>query len=266
VRSKTKSRAKMERGSLLADIVVADRAAIAPEGKTERRNAVSRKPQSPATKRGSKTREHIKSSAARVLERIGYRAMILSDIAKEANVNVSLVYHYFSGKADITHEILSDLIERRSVERGEVDVSDKDPFEAILAANRSVVELYVNTPGLMRCLVHFDEEEEEFSQIFRRVSLEWNRKVARNIARRCPNSKMSDGQRLIVAYALGGMADNFMFELFVDRNPLVKAELPTAEEAARFLSILWYRALYAENPPEEKLHTFSAFADLKLSN
>lgn len=239
------------------------RAAIATVARPVRRNAVVRKPAAPSTKRGSETRERLKEAAARVLERIGYRALRLNDIAAEADVNVSLVYHYFSGKADITNEVLNDVIERLTVELPR-QKGEGEPFEAILSANRHLIQLYERTPGLMRCLLHFDEEEVEFSQLYRRLSVDWNRRVARDIARRCGEDAMPEGQRLMIAYALGGMVDDFLFEMYVDRNPLMHAEFADSEAVARFLAILWYRTLYAANPDGEALGEFTGFERLKL--
>jgi AcrR family transcriptional regulator len=139
------------------------RAAVAPAGWSERRNAVEEKPPPPITKRGNRTRELLKEAAARVLERVGYRAMRLADIAAEADVNVSLVYHYFSGKADITHEILTELIEKQIAQEASTRPHGDDVFDRIVTANLVTVEAYAQTPGLMRCLLQLDEEAPEFS-------------------------------------------------------------------------------------------------------
>lgn len=240
------------------------RAAVAPRSRRERRNAVSRKPSSPATERGAKTRDRLKEAAARVLERIGYRAMRLTDIAAEADVNVSLFYHYFTSKADITYEILSELVEPHMPREVETPRPVKDPFDTLVDANLPVVRLYATKPGLMRCLVHLDEEEPNFSALNRRVNATWYRRVARDIAKRCPDAALSERERLLVAYALGGMVDNFLFEMYVDGNPLLLEALPRPEDAAVFLAILWYRALYLRSPPADKLGRFQRFMGLRL--
>ncbi|MDT9600722.1 TetR/AcrR family transcriptional regulator [Sphingosinicella rhizophila] len=236
------------------------RAAVAPAG--ERRNAVVRKPAPPITKRGTRTRDMIKDAAARVLERMGYRAMRLQDIAEEAGINVSLVYHYFSGKADITFEILTELVE--SPLSSDLQPAPEDPFEAILEANRRVVATYKATPGLIRCLLQLDEEEPKFAELFAKVSLDWNRRVARDMARRAPAAAPHEDLRLMTAYALGGMVDSFLFEAFVDRNPLFAKSFQSDEDIATFLAILWYRALYLADPPRENMGPFTGFSDLRL--
>lgn len=240
---------------------IGQRAAVAP-GHAERRNAVSRKPEAPTTRRGALTRERIKEAAARVLERLGYRAMRLQDIAEEADINVSLVYHYFSGKADLTSEILGELIARGTHAADPREL--EDPFSAILDAHRRVVASYSDHPGLMRCLLHFDEEEADFAALYRRASLDWSRKISRDLARRCGDAPVSEEQRLMIAYALGAMVDGFLFELYVDRNPVMVEAFADDEEVAVFLGVLWYRAIYLANPPVERLGRFAAIADLQL--
>ena len=55
---------------------------------------------------------------------------------------------------------------------------------------------------------------------------------------------MPEGQRLMIAYALGGMVDDFLFEMYVDRNPLMHAEFADSEAVARFLAILWLSLIH----------------------
>jgi AcrR family transcriptional regulator len=240
------------------------RAAVAPAGRKERRNAVGQKPPPPMTERGTRTRDRLKDAASRVLERVGYRAMRLADIAEEAGVNVSLFYHYFSGKADITRDVLTQLLDSTIPRGREAGEKSHDAFDIIVDVNQVTVETYARTPGLMRCLLHFDEEEAEFSKLYRRVSLEWNRRVARAIAKRCPDAPLSDAHRLMIAYALGGMVDNFLFEMYVDRNQLLVEAFKSTREVAIFLAILWYRALYCCDPPVEKMGGFRGFSELHL--
>lgn len=239
------------------------RAAVAPK-KPKRRNAVIREAVAPSTPRGIRTRDKIKEAATTVLERIGYRAMRLQDIADEAGVNVSLLYRYFTGKPDITREILEDILEDRGRIARAPTEQRADPFDAIVQANEAIADVYSTTPGLMRCLLQLDEDEADFSSLYRRISLDWNRRVARDIARRFSSATLSDDERLMIAYALGGLVDDFLFEMYVDRNPLFPGVFQSSREVALFLAVIWYRALYLENPPEEKLGKFRGFVGLQL--
>ena len=90
-------------------------------------------------------------------------------------------------KADTTREIPTELLDPRIASGDVATERSHDAFDIVVEANLLTVESYASTPGLMRCLLHFDEEEAEFSRLYRKVSLDWNRRVARAIAKRCPD-------------------------------------------------------------------------------
>lgn len=234
------------------------RPATAAPARKERKNAVQRTPAAPATKRGIATRERLKKAAILVLERQGYRNMRLQDVAEEANINFSLFYHYFASKADLTHEILTEFVELMKAIKTEGFIR-RDPFSTIFAANETIAKVYANSPGLMRCLVHFDEEESRFSGIFRAASLDWHKKIAQSMSRRFLDIPADEPTLLMVAYALGGMVDNFLFERFVDRNPVLVETFPDSSSVAHFLSITWYRTVYLKNPDSDQLGNFASF-------
>src|SRR3546814_11028982 len=74
----------------------------------------------------------------------------------------------------------------------------------------------------------------------------------------------SQATYLSLAYALAGTADNFLFEYFVLKNETLRDAHPTPEDVARFLTILWFRALYLENPPADFLGPLPGFKRLGL--
>jgi TetR/AcrR family transcriptional regulator, ethionamide resistance regulator len=243
---------------------LAPRAAIVAPNRKERKNAVQSIPSAPTTKRGIATRERLKKAAVLVLERQGYRNMRLQDVAEEAGLNFSLFYHYFASKAELTHEILTEFV-KTFIAVEPKSVMQRDPFSAIHAANEGMASLYANSPGLMRCLVHFDEEESKFSDIFRTVTLDWHKKIAQAMHKRFPDIPADEQTLLMVAYALGGMIDNFLFERFVDCNPLLVKAFPDPSSAAHFLSIMWYRAVYLKNPGSGQLGNFANFKLLSFA-
>jgi TetR/AcrR family transcriptional regulator, ethionamide resistance regulator len=241
------------------------RTAIAAPNRKERKNAVQSTPSAPTTKRGIATRERLKKAAILVLERQGYRDMRLQDVAEEADVNFSLFYHYFASKSELTHEILTEFVESLIAVEA-TNVIRRDPFSAIYAANEVMVNRYVQSPGLMRCLVHFDEEDGKFSDIFRAVTLGWHQKIARSMHKQFPHMPTDEDTLLMVAYALGGMIDSFLFERFVDRNPLLVKAFPDPSSAAHFLAIIWYRAVYMTNPDHDQLGNFASLNFLSFAH
>jgi AcrR family transcriptional regulator len=211
-----------------------------------RSNAVLLKPAMPTTNRGRATRERLKEALSVLLQRHSFHEIRLEDIAQEAGVRVSLIYHYFRSRTDIMHEVLSDMLESFRA-----DISSRpreEPLEAIRYANHRMVALYVGNPGAMRCLLEAHEDLASLSQIWRDLTLSWNRRVARSIARQFPKAFASNAEYLSLAYALGGMVDNFLYEYYVLGNTALREAHPTEDNVAEFLTAMWHRALYLQNP------------------
>jgi hypothetical protein len=92
------------------------------------------------------------------------------------------------------------------------------------------------------------EDLVSLSQMWRDLTLSWNRRVARSIARQFPKAFTSKADYLSLAYALGGMVDNFLYEYYVLGNPALREAHPTEESVTEFLTVMWHRALYLQNP------------------
>ena len=215
----------------------------------QRSNAVLQKPPPPATSRGRATRERLKAALVSLLQQRAFHEIRLEDIADVAQVRVSLIYHYFRSKTDITYEVLADMLDsfQSDISARQMD----DPLEAIHYANRRMVELYASNPGAMRCMLEAHEDLASFSQIWRDLTLSWNRRIARSIARQFPDAFLSSAEYLSLAYALAGMVDNFLYEYYVLANPALREAHPTEDDVARFLTTVWSRALYLRNPRPE---------------
>lgn len=219
---------------------------------SKRRNAVKTKPPPPTTKRGRATRRRLKDALEKLLQDNAFPEIRLEDITDEAGVRVSLFYHYFQSKIDITQEVLSDLLDTFQAEVAGRP-RDDGPLADIHYANQRMVALYVSNPGAMRCLLEANESIAPFGPMRRELTLNWNKRIADNIQRQFPEALKSDEQYLSLAYALVGMVDNFLFEYYVQKNPALQQAHPEEEDVAHFLTTLWYRALYLINPDDDFL-------------
>jgi AcrR family transcriptional regulator len=232
-------------------------------GVPRRSNAVLEKPAQPATKRGRATRQRLKDALSRQLQDHPFHQIRLEDITREAGVRVSLFYHYFSSKIDITHEVLSDLLDGFRSDVGARPKGDT-ALDAIHYANQRMIALYSTNPGAMRCLFEVHEESAPFASMWRDLTMEWNQRIATKLHRQFPDAFAAETDYLSLAYALAGTVDNFLIEYFVYRNPVLRQALRAEEDIARFLSTLWYRALYLDNPPDAFLGPLAGFKQVRL--
>jgi AcrR family transcriptional regulator len=222
------------------------------------------KPPPPATRRGQATRQRLMAAVTKLLQTRAFHEIRLEDIAQEAGVRVSLFYHYFQSKVDITQEVLSETLNKFRTDVSERP-RDDSPLAAIHYANQRMVALYATNPGAMRCLLEVHDGIAPFSPMWRELTLNWNQRIAASIARQFPSAFATDGEYLALAYALAGTADNFLFEYFVQKNPALYQAHSSEEDVARFLTTLWYRALYLKNPPDDFLGRLAGFKKISAA-
>lgn len=218
-------------------------------GIRQRSNAVQSKPAPPITKRGKTTRKRLKQALNDLLQEYSFHNIRLEDITTRAGVGVSVFYHYFQSKIDITNELLSELLETY---RKDVSTHAKmSPLESIHYANQRMAALYSANPGAMRCLLEVHDSAAPFSSIWRKVTQEWNERIANNMQRQFPNAFVNRQGYVAMAYALAGTVDSLLYEYYVLKNPDLRAAHLEDEDLARFLTTLWHRTLYLKNPPIE---------------
>jgi AcrR family transcriptional regulator len=233
-----------------------------PTPRQRRSNAVQKKPSPPSTGRGRATRKRLKSALLTLLQDHPFHEIRLEDITGLASVRVSLFYHYFPSKMDLAQEVLTEIMDAF---RAEVDGTPRTtgPLHAIHFANARMVDLYVTHPGAMRCLLEARDGMEPFAPMWRELTLDWNRRIAESLSRKFTQSFQSPRQYLALAYALSGMVDNFLYEYYVLENPILRETYQTPDDVALFLTVLWYRALYLENPPADFMGALAGFSQVR---
>ncbi len=201
-------------------------------------------------RKGERTRDRIRLAAVQLLDEVGYRDLTVAHICARADVTPPVLYLYFDSKqalmTDVLREFLASFLAREDAAVGVT------AFEAIHNANRTWLALARENAGLMRCLLQLADDVPEFAALFASTSDDWYRRVARSVVRRFPSAATEEAGIHLIAHAMGAMMDEVTRKLFAGRDPqlqaLVTAVAPTDDALARFLSVLWHRALYAADP------------------
>jgi hypothetical protein len=79
------------------------------------------------------------------------------------------------------------------------------------------IRVFKANAGLMRCLNSLRREDTAFRKAFLELSQGWNTRMASAIARR--RGTTSTEEFLPTAYALGGMIDEFLTQLYLRQDP-----------------------------------------------
>ena len=217
--------------------------------------------------KGARARAGLKQAALAVMEREGYHRMRIADVTREAGVAQGLFYHYFSDLKSLTIEVLEDFInparDWEDIERG---VERGDWYGRIYAHNHLVVNSYANRPGVMRCLLQMADEDPAFSALLRdsyREQLMW---LVRLLPKMFPDVRFRKHQALVTVYALAGIGEGLLREYFINRSETLGAAKLSVEQLAELLSTMFYRALFLEHPPADKLKYTKNLAAMRRSD
>ncbi len=217
--------------------------------------------------RGERARAGLKAAALRVLEREGYHRMRIADVTTEAGVAQGLFYHYFTDLKSLTREVLTDYAMAGSdPAEVEKDVPKGDWYARIYAHNLVVVRSYAKRPGVMRCLLQLGDEDPEFSALLRenyRNQLMW---LVDLMPRLFPDVKFRKQQALLVVYSLAGIGEGLLREYFINGSKTLRAADLTVEQFAELLSIMFYRALFLQNPDDQQLNYTRNLAAMVRTN
>jgi AcrR family transcriptional regulator len=99
-------------------------------------------------------KEFIRRAATRLIERRGYHATAIGDIAKETGLNKATVYHYYAAKSEILCDIYQSGIDA-ILERLAAQPQDQGPLQALRTTVRDIVAVNAEDPS--RSAVYYQE-------------------------------------------------------------------------------------------------------------
>ena len=204
--------------------------------------------------KGEKARAKLMAAALVVMEQVGFHKMRITDVTREAGVASGLFYHYFKDLKSLTLEVLGDFVSHSlRIDTIEKDVPKGDWYERMLAHNRLVIASYSERPGIMRCLLQLADEDEDFSRLLRKNFIEQLGWLSKQMPKLFPAAAMSEHQAMLVVYTLAGTGETILRDYYINREPILREKELDIDEMAELITMIFYRGLFLENPPAEKL-------------
>ena len=105
------------------------------------------------------TRQRILEAAIREFAKKGFDGARIDNIARQANSNKQMIYHYFGNKDDLFSKVLEGAYQALRQHETEVDLSKLPANEAILALLESTWRHYQENPELIRLLAAENQME-----------------------------------------------------------------------------------------------------------
>lgn len=194
--------------------------------------------------KGGRTRFALKGAAARLLEEYGFEQQSIGMVADAAGVTRTTFYRYFDRLHDLMLEITRDY-QGFLAECLKLPVRPQSPEEVVRQVNRQYVRVYAANVRLALSIQEFRRTLPDDHPLQIDMNFTAAQRVANAILRQAgPRANGDAAARALAAgYALGGMVDTLLGEIYVRRNPHL-VQLGMSDDAiADLLSDMWNAAV-----------------------
>ena len=200
--------------------------------------------QTPAARKGERTKARIIEAAASLLATSGYHELKVLDVCAAARISAGTFYGHFKDRTALCEEVLVRAIRSVTEEILVGGDRDGDPFPAILETNTRYIGLFVSAGPFNRALQQLVDESQRVRQAWQEANARIAAHIAAGVARRT-------GQEpdLAAARAAQSMLDGVLMQYFAWEDERLREAFGDVDALARQISILWYRLLYRTDPP-----------------
>lgn len=210
-------------------------------------------PSLPKTAKGQRMHRALLDATARVLNRNGYQELRIADIAAEAGVPVSLFYRYFKTKADVTLQILRELVEKFRADLP----ADLPIFERELRLHRDYAALAEANPKILGCYFSYMFGEAAFAAFFREQTQRFAALHGDAVRNALGTSAPPASDILPVTQALIALSENLIYRDATGRDPLAHLD---GLDLPAMLAVLRHRALLLQDPVPLPIENFARMA------
>jgi AcrR family transcriptional regulator len=197
--------------------------------------------------KGERTRQRLLDTARALLERDGYHAMRITDIAADAGLSTGVFYIYFSDKDALVLEIFRAAC-KEAIGSVYAERAPAGDFAAVLHTLRIYINIMLGNSGMVRAIVQILDQLPAARAIWLDMNSLVARRIAAGMAHRAPDAMRSDAARLITAHAAQAMVDSMLLSIASYDNSDLRDIARNREQLAQTLSVLWYRLFYGTSP------------------
>lgn len=190
--------------------------------------------------KGERTRARLMIAACDLLEDAGPQDLTITAICDRAGVAAGTFYVHFTGRQALLSDLLGGYV--AFLQRTMRAASRDRPGDTIRPATRAYGAMFAANRGLMRCLIHHQDNFPQARAAFHRLNAEWIDTVVAAALRQTASAP--DRHELTRrAYALGAMTDQYFSGLFLSREPGLVAVSQDMEAVIDTLTLIWERGL-----------------------
>ena len=197
-----------------------------------------------------RTRLALLAAAAAEMAEVGYEAMTVEGVVRRAGLARGTFYLYFRNRGDAAIAVRRAFGATLRILRPR-GMGRLPPWNAIWQVNRLYVAFYARNARIAAGVELLARERPEILASRDRINQRWAQVLLRDLLRRRPNMAADDRRRTLLSlrYVIM-MADEALRQSFADPPEKLRTLVASEDEVTDILTRLWYRGVYAEDPPE----------------
>ncbi|MFZ5676196.1 MAG: TetR/AcrR family transcriptional regulator [Pseudomonadota bacterium] len=203
-----------------------------------------------AARKTDRTRARLLAALARELgSGLAWRDLKVAEATRSAGLAHGTFYRYFQDMPAAVEALIEEFSSFVQVHLTAARTgAETGSHERVKATTLAFARLFRRNAGLMRCLIGLTAEETAFARAYRRLNRDWYGRVAGAIARDRQDGTPGEDY-LPQAYALGGMIDEFLAQIYLRREPALAHLAHDEEKIAEILTDLWCFGAYGRRTP-----------------
>ncbi len=193
--------------------------------------------------KGERTKAAIEASTCKCLDRLSLTDLTIADIATEARISHGTFYIYFQNRDALVSDLLFRFVDFIQLKMHQA--SQQALENSARAATAAYTYLFEQNLGLMKCLLRYPEEFPEARLAFQKLNREWLEAVvaARKADIQRSGGTVDQAELMRRAYALGGMVDQYLAGLLLDKDPNMASFSENREDIIETFNALWEQGL-----------------------
>lgn len=206
-----------------------------------------------STRKPDRTALRLKVATVGLLEQPGYHAMTIDEICEKSGLAKGTFYLHFDSKTAITLAILDEFVELQTRMAPAMDES-LHVLENIRLIVGWCSDFFRENTGLQRALMQLADTIPEVAGIWQRYTHFLAAHLLKTIRSAWQTEEIPEDLMFFTIYLLGNMLDQLLYAVCaVHRQAHLEQVAGSPKHMVEVVSLLWYRALCAENPPEHLL-------------
>jgi len=199
--------------------------------------------------RGQRSRNRLKKAALEMLNQKGFHSLRVQDVTRQAGVASGLFYHYFHDLREVVVEVASNVLAGLVEETAELVVPGHS-YDWIYQNQTIVVRTFAGNPGVLACSFGLAGDYPEFGALWKDAAHQWNLQVAAFLSR---VTSFEPRRARRMAYVLGAMMEGVVYQALIRHTEDLYHFGREPEDIAEVCAVMWYRAIFLEEPPVDKL-------------